>query len=210
MLHLAFDMKDLGKCQQLLGISINHELDRTLMISQQGYIKAALQEFGLGQCKPVSILMESGWKLLPALTNNLHCSWNEYQHLIGKLMWVMLTTRPDICFSVGQLSQFNANPRQQHWIAAKRVLRYLKGTIQAKLHYSKGGNGLWGCSDSDFTEDPSQKSTSGCLFVLADGAITWISKKQSLVASSTTEVEYIAYSEAAKEAAWLQQLSYNT
>ena len=113
----------------------------------------------------------------------------------------MLTTRLDICFSVGQLSQFNADPIQQHWIAAKRVLRYLKGTIQAKLHYSKGGNGLQGYFDSNFIEDSSWKSTSGCLFVLAEGAITWISKKQSLMASSTTEVEYIAYSEAAKEAA---------
>ena len=77
----------------------------------------------------------------------------------------------------------------------------MKGTIQAKLYYSKDGNRLQSCSDSDFAEDPSQKSTFRCLFILANSTITWISKKQSLIVSSTTEVEYIAYSEVAKEVA---------
>ena len=86
----------------------------------------------------------------------------------------------------------------------------MKGTMQAKLHYSKGGNELQGCFDSDFMEDPSQKSTSGYLFILAKGTITWISKKQSLVALSTTEAEYIVYSKVAKEVAWLQQLCHDT
>src|SRR5439155_20778438 len=71
MLHSAFDMKNLGECQQLLRMSISHKPDRTLTISQQGYIEAMLQEFGLGQCKPVSTPMESGRKLLPALANDL-------------------------------------------------------------------------------------------------------------------------------------------
>ena len=110
MLYLAFNMKDLGECQQLLRMSINRELDGTLTISQQGYIEAMLQEFGLRQCKPVSTPMEPGRKLLPASADDLRCGRDEYQHLIGKLMWVMLATRPDICFSVGRLSQFNADP----------------------------------------------------------------------------------------------------
>ena len=71
MLHSAFDMKDLGECQQLLRMSIGHELDGTLTISQQGYIEAALQEFGLGQCKPVSMPMKPGRKLLPASADDL-------------------------------------------------------------------------------------------------------------------------------------------
>ena len=90
----------------------------------------------------------------------------------------------------------------------KRVLRYLKGTISAALHYRSKIDipGLIGYSDSDYAEDISRRRTSGRLFVLAGGAIAWASRKQSLVASSTTEAEYIAYSDAAKEAAWLRQL----
>jgi hypothetical protein len=77
----------------------------------------------------------------------------------------------------------------------------------AAIYYSnKGSKQLVGYSDSDYAEDITRKNTAGCLFVLAGGAIDWASKKQSLVASSTTEVEYVAYSEAAKEAAWLRQL----
>src|SRR5436309_11393161 len=122
----------------------------------------------------------------------------------------MLATRLDICFAMGQLSQFSADLMEQHWIAAKQVLRYLSGTKTARMHYIYKDGNLTGYSDSDYAEDFSQKSTSGCLFTLAGGAISWTSQKQSLVASSTTEVEYIAYSEAVKEVAWLQQLCLDT
>jgi hypothetical protein len=119
----------------------------------------------------------------------------------------MLVTRLDIAFIVGRLSQFNHDPTETHWTAAKRVLRYLKGTKTAALHYCKDKNKqLVGYADSDYAEDITRKSTAGCVFVLAGGAIAWSSRKQSQVASSTTEAEYVAFSEAAKEGAWLRQL----
>jgi hypothetical protein len=89
-------------------------------------------------------------------------------------------------------------------MAAKRVLCYLKGTKTAALHYSKDKNTqLVGYADSDYAEDITRKSTARCVFVLASGAVAWASRKQSQVASSTTEAEYVAYSEATKEGAWL-------
>jgi hypothetical protein len=209
MLCSGFEMKDLGLCKHLLGMEVTQNPGITT-IGQQGYIEAALKEFGLEQCKPVATPMEPGRKLQPAAENEPRCDQGIYQQLTGKLMWAMIVTRPDICFVVGRLSQFNMDPTEQHWIAAKRVLRYLSSTRKFTIHYVKNGNGLRGYSDSDYAEDHTRKSTSGCLFTLAGGAIAWTSKKQSLVAGSTTEAEYIAYSEAAKEAAWLRQLCLDT
>jgi len=109
----------------------------------------------------------------------------------GRLMWKMIATR-DLAFVVGRLSQFNNDPTETHWIAGKRVLRYLKGTISAALHYRSKIDipGLIGYSDSDYAEDITRRSTSGRLFVLAGGAIAWASRKQSLVASSTSSFFY--------------------
>jgi len=180
-----------------------------ITIRQQGYIEATLHEFGFEECKPVSTPMEQGLKLAQAMEGEPRCDPEQYQRLMGKLVWIMKATRPDLAFPVGRLSQFNKDPTETHWIAGKRILRYLKGTQDAALHYCSKGNdedSLIGYSDSDYAEDITRKSTSGQLFMLAGGAITWASRKQSLVASSTTEAEYIAYSDAAKEAAWLRQL----
>jgi hypothetical protein len=119
----------------------------------------------------------------------------------------MLGTWPDIAFIIGQLSQFNSDPTETHWKAGKHLLCYLKDIKTAVIHYSnKRHKQLFSYSDSDYAEDITRKSTAGCLFILTGSAIDWTSKKQSLVASSTTEAEYVAYSEAVKETTWLRQL----
>jgi len=209
MLSAEFDMKDLGECKNVLGMAVSRGPGGAVTISHEGYIEGLLQECGMEDCAPVATPIQPGQKLVPAQEGDPRWDPEQYQQLTGKLMWVMRTTRPDIAFIAGRLSQFNKDPTETHWTAAKRVLRYLKGTKTAALHYSnknKDASQLVGYSDSDYAEDITRKSTAGHVFMLAGGAITWASRKQTLVASSTTEAEYIAYSEAAKEAAWLRQL----
>jgi hypothetical protein len=118
-------------------------------------------------------------------------------------MYCMLGTRPDIAYAVGALSQFASNPGKAHWQAVKRVMRYLQGTKELCLTYSSSIDVL-GYTDADWGGDQdNRRSTSGYLFKIGDGAISWSSKKQRTVALSSTEAEYMAATQATKEAVWL-------
>ena len=128
-----------------------------------------------------------------------------YASAVGSLMYAMLCTRPDICYAVGVVSRFQSNPGPEHWMAVKHILKYLRRTRDYMLVYSSGDLNLLGYTDSDFQADKdSRKSTSGSVFTLGGGAVVWRSIKQSSIADSTMEAEYIAASEAAKEAIWLK------
>lgn len=118
-----------------------------------------------------------------------------------------VATRPDIAHSVGALSKFNGCPTETHLTAAKRVLRYLKGTSQLGLRYSSTSCEIVGYSDASWGNDIDDRhSTSGVVFLFAGSPVAWVSRRQSTVALSTAESEYIALFTATKVAAWLQQL----
>lgn len=131
-----------------------------------------------------------------------------YQKLIGSLMYLSVLTRPDITYAVNYLGQFNNNYSDYHWQCAKRVLRYLKGTKDLKLTYSKDVKfNLEGFVDSDWGSDVSdRKSYTGYVFKCSGGAISWKSCKQKTVALSSTEAEYMAIIDACKEAIYLRNL----
>ena len=118
-------------------------------------------------------------------------------------------TRPDITFAVSNVAKYCSKPTKEHWIAVKRIMRYLKGTHNLGLTYKKSdSNSCVGFSDSDWAGDlDDRKSTSGYIFQVGGTAISWKSRKQSCVALSTAEAEYIALSLAAQEAIWLRQLN---
>lgn len=121
-------------------------------------------------------------------------------------MYATMCTRPDICYAVGFVSRFQSNPGLAHWKAVKRILRYLKGTEDYVLCYQGTNLRLIGYSDADWGSDlDERKSTSGYAFLLNNGAITWSSKKQSCIALSTMEAEYIVCSSAVQEAVWLRR-----
>nr|XP_048322730.1 secreted RxLR effector protein 161-like [Ziziphus jujuba var. spinosa] len=129
-----------------------------------------------------------------------------YASAVGSLMYAMLCTRPDICHAVGVVSRYQSDPGVEHWIAMKYILKYLNRTRDYMLVYSSGSLETLGYTDFDFQGDiDSSKSTSGYVFILNGGAICWRSVKQTYVADSTTEAEYVAASEAAKEAIWLKK-----
>ena len=120
---------------------------------------------------------------------------------IGSLIYAMLCTSLDICYIVGIVSQYQSDQGEEHWIAVKHILKYLRRTRDYMLVYSSGSLETISYSNSDFQGDiVSRKSTSGYVFTLNGGAICWRSVKQTCVADSTTKAEYVAASEAVKKA----------
>jgi hypothetical protein len=132
---------------------------------------------------------------------------------VGSLMYAMVCTRPNIAHVVGVLSKYMSKLGKEHWIAVKRVFKYLRGTTSYGLCY-QGRPGLdrvvdiHGFVDADWAGDLDRRiSTSGYVFNLFGGAISWMRKRQAIVALSTTKVEYMEATHASKEAVWLQRLS---
>ncbi|XP_073298530.1 secreted RxLR effector protein 161-like [Primulina huaijiensis] len=129
-----------------------------------------------------------------------------YASAVGSLMYAMLCTRPDIFFAVGVVSRYQSNPGLDHWVVVKHILKYLRRTRNYMLVYSIGDLIPIGYTDSDFQSDrDSRKTISGAVFTLGNGAIIWRSVKQTCVADSTMEAEYVAACEAANEAVWLRE-----
>ena len=203
-LSSRFSMKDMGEADVILGMRIKHE-SNGISISQSHYIDKVLKKFNYFDCTPVSTPMDTSEKLMP---NNGHAvSQLEYSRVIGCLMYAMTCTRPDIAFAVGKLSRYTSNPSTQHWQAIHRVLKYLKKTMDYSLTYTGYPSVLEGYTDASWisnTEDNS--STSGWVFLLGGGAISWASKKQTCITSSTMESEFVALAAAGKEAEWLKNL----
>ncbi|XP_048229448.1 secreted RxLR effector protein 161-like [Ricinus communis] len=128
-----------------------------------------------------------------------------YASVVGSLMYVQTCTRSDISFVVGILGRYQSNPGLDHWKAAKKILRYLQGTKDHMLTYRRSNHlEVIGYSDSDFARYvDTRKSTFGYLFLLAKGAISWKSVKQSVIAASTMEAEFVACFEATVHGLWL-------
>ncbi|KAH9669264.1 hypothetical protein KPL70_021723 [Citrus sinensis] len=130
-----------------------------------------------------------------------------YASAVGSLMFAMICTRPDIAQAVGAVSRYMANPGREHWITVKRILRYIRGTSDVALCYGGSEFTVRGYVDSDFAGNlDKRKSTTGYVFALAGATVSWVSKLQTVVALSTTEAEYMAATQACKEAIWIQRL----
>jgi hypothetical protein len=202
-----FKMKDLGSLHFCLGISVEQSEDG-IKLSQKQYIEKLLERYGLQDAKPVSTPMDVNVKLVADDGQSKPVDPVGYQSIVGSLLYAAVATRPDISQAVGVLSRFNSAPTEAHLTAAKRVLRYLKGTINLSLQYKKTENSdVTGYSDAGWADDvDSRRSTTGNVFIMSGSPISWLSQRQSTVALSTAEAEYIALSSACQEAVWLQRL----
>ncbi|KAK1569067.1 hypothetical protein Q3G72_032160 [Acer saccharum] len=207
-----FDMKDLGEASFILGIQVIWDRkNKTIALSQASYIDKILSRFSMQDSKKGMLPFRHGIKLSKEQVHkNEHeeqfMSRVPYASAVGSLMYAMLCTRPDICFAVGIVSRFQSKPGPDHWTAVKHIFKYLKRTRDNMLVYSGGDLVPVGYTDSDFQSDSdSRKSTSGAVFTIGGGAVIWRSIKQSCIADSTMEAEYVAACEAAKEAVWLRQ-----
>jgi hypothetical protein len=191
-----------------VGLSIHRDrLAKTLFLSQPAYIKKILKRFNMLDCRPRSLPAEPGHHLQRSTEKNEPKETMPYREAVGSLMYLTVATRPDISYSVGQVSQFCENPEPSHWEAVKRILSYLRGTSLHGIRFGPVTDGLRGFTDSDYAGDVcTRRSTSGFLFLLHGGPVGWSSRRQSCVALSTTESEYVAACEAAREGVWLQRL----
>ncbi len=208
-LSSKFSMKDLGEIQTLLGSAIFYDQKQKLLrVSQQGYIESMLKKFNLEDAKPVSVPLDPNHHLTENAGQATTAAKLHYQMIIGGLLYAATVSRPDIAATVNKLSRFLHNPSNEHWKAAKHVLRYLKGTAHMALNFSAGKTpSLIGYSDADWAGDVNnRKSTSGYVFKFGNSVITWSSKQQRTIALSSCEAEYIAVSSACQEALWLQKL----
>jgi hypothetical protein len=207
-----FEMKDLGDASFVLGIQIHRDRSQgTLGLSQRSYIDKVLKRFCMQDCKPGDTPISKGDKfsLNQCPKGNLEIQEMQkipYASVVGSLMYAQVCTRPDIAYIVGVLGRYLSNPGMDHWKAAKRVLRYLKRTRDYMLTYRRSESlEIIGYSDSDFAGcQDSRKSTSGYIYLLAGGAVSWRSAKQTLVASSTMAAEFVACYEATGQAVWLK------
>lgn len=206
LLNSKFELKDLGRPKRLIGIDMIYNKEG-IKICQQKFIEDTLKKFKMEDCKTTSTPMEPGLKLERCGKDESQHLNLPYKNLIGTLMYLAVATRPDIMFAISYLSQFNDCHKEEHFKCAKRVLRYLKATKNVGLTFTKTGQDMHGMADADWGSCKlDRKSFSGYCFKYAGTAISWMSKKQKSVALSTAEAEYVALTEAAKEAIHLKSL----
>ena len=201
-----FAMKDMGEANVILGIKILRDKDG-ITLTQSHYIEKVLKKFNHLNCNPTSTPFDPSIMLIKNEGEPL--SQLEYAKVIGCFMYAMTCTRPDIAFAVGKLSRYTSNPSNLHWHAINRVLKYLKKTISYGINYSGYPSVLEGYSDASWiTNYEDHTSTSGWVFMLGGGVISWSSKKQTCITDSTMASEFIALASASKEAEWLRDLIY--
>ncbi|KAL3701666.1 hypothetical protein R1sor_019688 [Riccia sorocarpa] len=200
-----------GNAEYYVGLQIIRDRkERSLCLSQTRYIQEVARRFGMIDSRPTSTPMDP----------NVHfgaigdgekerMQGVPYQEAIGSLMWAMMGTRFDIEYSMSMLAKYNSNPSHEHWLAVKRLIRYVNCTAKYVVRFGPVNSQhtlVWYC-DSDYAADvDTRRSRSGYVFMLNGGPIAWSSQRQPSVATSTTEAEYIASCTAAKELVWLQRL----
>uniref|UniRef100_A0A7S3XD32 Reverse transcriptase Ty1/copia-type domain-containing protein n=1 Tax=Picocystis salinarum TaxID=88271 RepID=A0A7S3XD32_9CHLO len=208
-----FDARHLGPAHLFCGMVITrNRKSRMMHLSEAAKIDKMLEKFGMDNAKesrvPLSECMKQGKE---ESDEELVV---QYQQLVGQLLYLSTTVRPDIAHAAAVLSRYMSKPAQEHWKAAKRVLKYLKGTRTHGLclgqHEPVSANAemgleLTGYCDSDFgTDVDTRRSRTGFLFLLNGSLVAWYSKLQKTVATSTAEAEYMAVSACVKEALWIR------
>lgn len=191
---------------QFLSIRVTKPNGDTIALDQSHYITQVLEQFGMENAKGLSTPLEiSKSGSIPG--EEVQFNENTYRQAVGSLLYLSGGTRPDIAFAVNKLSRKCNEPKMSDWRDVQHVLRYLKKTIDLKLCYYKTGSPIEVYCDADFGNDKvDRKSCSGYVVLLAGTAVSWHSKKQSVVAQSTVEAEFIAMAEVTKEIAWIRNL----
>jgi hypothetical protein len=205
-----FEAHDLGEASLFLGMTITRDrINRTLRLGQDRMVSDIISKFGLENAKPKNLPLSTSEVLSKTIGEPLDKTQYPYSTVIGTLLYLSSCTRPDISQAVGALARYMAAPTTAHWNAAQGLLRYIKGTKDYGIFYGGPDNTTtFGYCDSDYAGDvDTRRSTTGYVFILNGGAISWSSRRQQTVAASTTEAEYMAASYAVKEALWLRKLA---
>lgn len=200
-----FDMTDLGKMRYFLGVEVLQR-EEGIYICQRKFAKEVLERFEMSMSNGVHNPIVPGVKLSKK-GGGAVLDTTLYKQMIGSLMYLTVT-RPDLMFVVCLASRYMESPTEAHFQVVKRILRYVKNTTELGIKYSRGEDrGFQAYTDSDYAGDlDDRKSTSGFVFLMAGGAVSWSSKKQSIVALSTTEAEYIAAVSCATQGVWMARI----
>lgn len=195
--------------KMLLGIELTRDREAgSIRISQKHYAEDILRTFNMTHCTPKKYPMLKPFTAMPSDHKPEPDRRFPYLEFIGKLNYLARSTRPDLSFVASHLATFCSCYQQEHWEACLDVMRYIKGTMDASIVYSRSGQDQpIGYSDANYATDPGdRKSVSGYAFMYAGGMISWKSKKQPVVAHSSSESELVALDSAAREALWLTSL----
>lgn len=203
MISERLNAKDIGRADLFLGIEVNYYPDGSIGLHQATYIEKVLEQFGFQNCKGYTTPMNLGDA---ATTDEGDYNPDDYRRAIGSFLYLATSTRPDLCYVSSYLSQFNDKSTYREWVKVKHVLRYLRKTSHYELRYRPRGEYTTFFTDADYAADPDRKSYSGFVAICAGGAVTWHTRKQQVVSTSTQQAEYIAMGEAAREVTFLKGL----
>ncbi|XP_073058680.1 uncharacterized protein [Primulina eburnea] len=205
-LNSEFSLKHLGDLSYFLGIEVSRPTRDTLFLSQAKYIQDLLSKTKMDKAKSLPTPMISSLKLSTREGDPFE-DITLYRSTVGALQYLTFT-RPDIAYSVNKVSQFMHHPLHLHWVAVKRILRYLNGTLHYGIHLTANSRlTLTGYSDADWGNDiDDRRSTSGFCWFLGNSPISWHSKKQTVVSRSSTEAEYRSLANATAELLWLKSI----
>ncbi|KAF0726646.1 hypothetical protein Ae201684P_013689 [Aphanomyces euteiches] len=204
-------MTDLGELKSILGIKVETH-GHVVTMSQQGYVEVLLDKFNMADCKPVSTPEVVGHALVPTSKSQdeVKALNLPYRELVGSLQYLVTATRPDIANAVRNLSKHLSKYDDTHWKQAQRVLKYLKGSKSASLEIDGRGQvgdlQLSAYCDADFANGEDRKSISGYVVMYGSCVLSYRSRKQTIVALSTAEAEYIALADCVKELLWFSEL----
>ena len=207
----TFEMKDLGAARCILSMDIIRDRKNgSLRLSQSVYLKKVVDNFRMSAAKSTETPIGAHFKL-SAVKDESECVDTEvtpYCSAVGSIMYAMVGTRPDLAHGIGLVSRYMSKPGKLHWEAVQWLLKYIKGSQDLQLVYTKAKElEIHGYCDSDFAGYLDKKrSTSGYVFTVGGNMISWNSSLQSVVALSTTEAEFMAITEAVKESIWLKGL----
>src|SRR5258706_11518912 len=199
----------------MLGIKVKRDRGtHTISLSQPGYIKSILDDFNMTDSNPAPTPMEENARLsmrmcLDTDEQKAQMAKVPYRELIGKLIYLAVATRPDISYAIGMLCRFVENPGPEHWGVAKRILRYLKGTLGLKLVYSHttSKDRFVTYSDADLSRNPDNlRSTGGFAICMGGATVQWGSRLQPHILLSSTESEYTIASKVTCEIMWMRYL----
>eukprot|EP00253_Pinus_taeda_P008984 PITA_08984 len=204
VMQKEFKMSLIGELTYFLGLQIQQN-EGSIFLSQTKYLKQILKKYGMEDSKPVCTLMVTGCSL-SANDDSVAVHQPTYRSMIGSLLY-LTGTQPDIMYAVGIVGRFQANPKETHLQAVKRIFKYLQGTQNYVLWYPRDRDlTLHAYTDADWVGSmDDRKRTSGGAFFMCSRLVSWFNKKQSSIALSTAEEEYVAVASCFIQLLWMMQ-----
>jgi len=200
-----WDCRDLGDTKEFLQMRI-HCQGKLISLEQKDYLRTVLECFNMHNARAAPTPLPQGYVPTPNTSPENPKRKSHYQQVIGSLLYLMLGIHPDIAFAVTKMSQFTANPSEEHLSKALYICCYLVGTADYSLTYGRSRDGIIAYADSDWGSVHTRRSNTSYIVLISGAAVSWQSKAQKTIALSSTEAEYMALSDTCCQLVWIQNL----